>query len=94
MWSEIFNSDGTPNIPNFLAPGIGYETTVIGNQVNGDIIVALVFITQSTVRLINGFINEIDLDTGFFWVGGNSASPGSGLKCRINDPVGMKASIL
>jgi hypothetical protein len=92
MWSELFNEDGTPNIPNFMAPGVTYETTVLGNQVNGEIIVALVFITQSSVRLINGFVNDMDLETGFFWVGGNSAVPNSGIKCRLNDPVGKSPS--
>jgi hypothetical protein len=87
MWSEMF-IDGVPNIPNFNTPGISYETTVFGNQVGKDFIVGLVFITQSSVRLLNGFINEIHYTTGEFWVGGNSDIPKSGTRCRINDPVG------
>jgi len=87
MWSEIF-VNGIPNIPSFNAPGIGYEVTVFGNLINDDWIVGLVFITQSTIRITNGYISDIDLATGFFWIGGTASSPQSGIKARINDPVG------
>lgn len=93
MWSEIFNADGTPNIPNFLGPGIGYETTVFGNIFNNEYVVGLVYITQSTVRILNGFINQINLTTGEFWVGGVTAQPGTGLRSRLNDPVGRLFSL-
>jgi hypothetical protein len=86
-WSEIF-VDGKPNIPNFMGPGVGYETTVFGNVVGDDYIVGLIYITQSTVRIISGFVNEINLTTGEFWVGGVTAKPKSGVRCRLNDPVG------
>jgi len=88
MWSELF-VDGVPQLPLFETPGISWEATVFGNRVGDDYVVALVWLTQSSLRLLQGFINEINLTTGEFWVGGNSSISGSGIRARINDPIGM-----
>ncbi|KAH6669835.1 hypothetical protein B0J14DRAFT_104820 [Halenospora varia] len=87
MWSELFVG-GAPQLPQFGAPGVSWEATVYGNRIGGNYVVALVYITQSSVRIIQGFINAIDLGTGEFWLAGASASPGSGIRARLNDPVG------
>ncbi|KAH8650969.1 hypothetical protein BGZ60DRAFT_388580 [Tricladium varicosporioides] len=75
MWSELFIG-GAPQLPQFGAPGVSWEATVYGNRIGSNYIVALVYITQSSVRIIQGFINAIDLGTGEFWVAGTSGSPG------------------
>lgn len=93
MWSELF-VDGAPQLPQFGAPGVSWEATVYGNRVDDCYTVGLVYITQSSVRIIQGFINAIDLGTGEFWVAGNSATPGTGIKARLNDPVGKLASAI
>lgn len=93
MWSELF-IDGTPQLPQFGAPGVTWEATVYGNRIGDTYIVALIYITQSSIRIIQGFINAIDLETGEFWVAGNSAAPGTGIKCRLNDPVGKLLLVL
>lgn len=88
QWSELF-SYGSPQLPQFKATGVSYEATVYGNRVGNSYIVGLVYITQSSSRQIQGFINQIDLATGYFWVAGSSATTaGTGIKCRLNDPVG------
>lgn len=87
MWSELF-IDEIPQLPQLGFPGVSWEATVFGNRVGDSYIVGLVYITQSSVRLIQGFVNAIDLTTGEFWVAGNSAAPGSGIKARLNDPAG------
>ena len=91
MWSELF-IDGVPQLPQFGAPGVSWEATVYGNRVGDTYIVGLVYVTQSSVRFIQGFINAIDLETGEFWVSGSSAVPGSGIRARLNDPIGKPLS--
>jgi hypothetical protein len=51
MWSELF-VDGVPQLPQFRAPGVSWEATVFGNRVGDSYIVGLVYITQSSVRII------------------------------------------
>ncbi|CAG8973951.1 hypothetical protein HYALB_00007480 [Hymenoscyphus albidus] len=87
LWSELF-INGSPQLPQFGAPGITWEATVIGNRVGDTYVVGLIYLAQSSVRIVQGFVNAIDLKTGEFWVSGNSAVAGSGTKARLNDPVG------
>lgn len=87
LWSELF-ANGTAQLPQFGSPGVTWEATVIGNRVGDSYVVGLVYLAQSSVRIIQGFVNAIDLETGEFWVSGNSAIPGSGIRARLNDPVG------
>lgn len=37
---------------------------------------------------MTGFINQIDSATGVFYINGISGQSGSGIKARINDPIG------
>ena len=87
MWSELFIA-GAPQLPQFGAPGISWEATVYGNRVGETYVVGLVYITQSSVRFIQGFVNEINLESGEFRVAGDTNIPGSGIRARLNDPVG------
>lgn len=65
MWSELF-VDGAPQFPQYKVPGVSWEATVYGNRVGDTYTVGLVYITQSSVRFLQGFVNSIDLSTGEF----------------------------
>ncbi|KAF7373463.1 hypothetical protein MSAN_00556000 [Mycena sanguinolenta] len=82
-WSEMFAVDAagnaTPQLP--LLGTVSWEANVFGNVVGGEKIAGLIFITQEFGQILQGFITEIDYDTGHFWVGGD-------LECVLNDPLG------
>jgi hypothetical protein len=72
-------------------PFASYEVTVEGNRVittAGDAYVAaLVFVSQQSLNLGQGFINAIDYGTGEMWVGAALQS-NSGARIRLNTPRG------
>jgi len=73
------------------APFASYEVTVEGNRVittAGDgYVAALVFISQQSLNLGQGFINAIDYSTGEMWVGATLQSK-TGARIRLNTPRG------
>lgn len=86
LWSQIFNSDGTPNLPLFGQRS--WETTVYANRGSTDIVAGMVFIMQEMAHLGQGFITHIDYSTGEFRVGGQFNDSSSGTRLVLNDPVG------
>ncbi|KAF8172821.1 hypothetical protein K438DRAFT_1981305 [Mycena galopus ATCC 62051] len=81
-WSEMFTVDdagnATPNLP--LLGTVSWEANVFGNTVSGQRIAGLIFIVQESLQLLQGFITDIDYDTGHFWV--------DTLELVLNDPLG------
>ncbi len=82
----------TKRLPDDTHPA-AYEANIQGNVVYGadgvgTYIAGMVAISQQDLNNGVGFINFIDYTTGELRVGGNIGDPNTGVRVRINDPVG------
>ncbi|KAJ6523275.1 hypothetical protein DFH09DRAFT_938027 [Mycena vulgaris] len=76
-WSELFVG-GKPNLP--LLGTVSWEATVFGNQVRGKRIAGLVYIVQESTQVLQGFITQINMTNGHFFV--------DNTELVLNDPLG------
>ncbi|EJD54049.1 hypothetical protein AURDEDRAFT_53275, partial [Auricularia subglabra TFB-10046 SS5] len=84
-WAEVFReSNGTwvPDLPNWAAGGsgaLGWEVSIIGNRVNGQHIVGIIYLFQELLETQGGFVTSIDYSTGTLFIGGDGGSPDNGV---------------
>ncbi|KAJ7026500.1 hypothetical protein C8F04DRAFT_966333 [Mycena alexandri] len=78
-WPELFDGE-TPSLP--LLGSVSWEATVFGNIVQGQPIAGLIYITQESTQILQGFITEIDYTTGHFFVNNE-------IEAVLNDPLGQ-----
>jgi hypothetical protein len=100
-WTELFTlapapygitKDGPPQSGLALSdtpkPDYTYEVSVQGNRLEpaGTYVAGLVFLSQQSLQMHQGFINKIDYATGELTVGGTRA--------RLNDPIGRFGRVM
>jgi hypothetical protein len=95
-WAEVFKFAPPPYGPtqsglaltDLPKPLTTYELTVQGNRIGDTYIAGLMFLSQHSAQIHQGFINFIDYATGEMRVGGTPGSATTGTRIRINDPLG------
>jgi hypothetical protein len=94
-WQEMFKLAPAPYGPtqSGLAlddspkPYATYEVTVMGNRVNNAYIAGLIFLSQQSLNIGQGYINAIDYQTGEVWIGGTLGTK-TGARVQLNTPKG------
>ncbi len=95
-WQQLFALAPSPYGPSQTGlaiadlpkPANNYEIHAQGNRVGDSYIAGLIFISQHSLMVGEGFINYIDYANGEMRVGGTIGDPNSGSRVQINDPIG------
>jgi hypothetical protein len=105
-WQELFAKAPAPYGPtqtglaraDVPAPPFDFEVHIQGNRVisatSDQSIVGLMFAAQEGAQVGAGFINFIDYATGEMRVGGAIGDPTTGVRIRINDPIGRHGRVM
>jgi hypothetical protein len=95
-WAELFLLAPSPYGPtqtgmalaDVPTPVTTYEVHVTGNRVGDRYVAGLIWISQHSLSVGQGYVNFIDYATGELRVGGVIGDGTTGSRVRINDPIG------
>ncbi|MBI4871625.1 MAG: VCBS repeat-containing protein [Candidatus Riflebacteria bacterium] len=95
-WQQLFTQAPAPYGPTQTGlamedtpkPLTTYQASIFGNRVGNRMIAGTLSISWDALAGGQGYINYIDYTTGELRVGGKLNDPTSGVRVRINDPIG------
>jgi PKD domain len=100
-WQQLFAMAPAPYGPtqtglamlDVPAPLTTYEVHVQGNRIGDAYIAGLLFMSQQSLNMGQGFINYMDYANNEMRVGGVIGDPTTGTRVKVNDPSGRFAPV-
>jgi hypothetical protein len=95
-WAEVFKLAPAPYGPTRTGlalsdvpkPLTTFEVTVQGNRIGDTYIAGLIFLSQKSLQVGDGYINFIDYAKGELHVGGTPGVATTGARVQLNDAIG------